>query len=64
MMIGLAIFARGKIGQFFGGKSTTAPRSTDTTFQITDVAQFEIQEHEWFSIRCPGLIWNHVLESV
>jgi hypothetical protein len=63
-MIAFTIFVGSQIGQFFRGKGTRAPRSTDATFQVADVAQFEIQEHEWACICCPRLVWNHVLESV
>jgi len=64
MMIGFAIFIGAEPGQFFCGKSTATPATTNTTFQIADVAQFQIQEHERASVCCPRLIWNHVLESV
>jgi hypothetical protein len=64
MMIAFTILVGPKIGQLLGSKGTRAPGSTDTTFQIADVAQFKIKKHQRFCIRGPGLDRNHVLESV
>jgi hypothetical protein len=64
MMIGFAIFMRFKKSQFFCGKCTGTPRSTDATFQIADIAQFQIQKHQWPRILSPGLIRDHVFESI
>jgi hypothetical protein len=63
-MIAFTILVVPKIGQLLGSKGAGAPGSTDTTFQIADVAQFQIQEHEWSCVRGPGLVRNHVLESI
>jgi hypothetical protein len=49
---------------FFHSKGTAGPRTANTTFQIADVAQFEIQKQQRSGISSPGPVINHVFESV
>ena len=49
---------------FFRGECRTRPRATDTAFEVTDVAQLEIQEHQRSSIYSPWLIVDPMFETI
>jgi hypothetical protein len=63
----ITAFAQGRIcdvGDFFGGKSGTRPRPTDPAFEIADVTQLEIQEHQGFGMLVPVTVVQHVFEPL
>jgi hypothetical protein len=49
---------------FFCGIHTAGPRTADAAFEVANVSQFEIQEHQGFGCHSPGRVIQHVLKSV